>query len=85
MTELNPNHPVTQEIRQHWHKLCAIALFTLDVRELEITVEDMEKFTRELGDDAAIVVKAKGKILTLKLVKGEEAKRLVKDEGGLEF
>lgn len=81
--ELNPNHPVTQEIRDQWHKLAALTLFILGTPELEITAEDIEEFSQALGPGAAVACDARGGKLTLRLVNGAEAARLARHEGGL--
>lgn len=81
--ELNPNHPVTQEVREQWHKLTALALFILDKEELEITETDIADFQRALGPGAAVACDTRGGKLTLRLVNGAEAARLAREEGGL--
>ncbi len=81
--ELNPNHPVTVEVREQWHKLCAIALHKLGVSELEITSADICAFAEALGEGAAIVADARNHRLILRLVNGAEAARLARKEGGL--
>ncbi len=83
MTERNPNHPVTRALHDHWHKLCAIALYTLGAPELEITEDDIAKFSAALGPGASIVADTRGGGLVLRLVNGAEAERLVRKEGGL--
>lgn len=81
MTELNPNHGVTVEIREEWYKLCAILLFKSGRTEAQITVDDIERFTN--SGLANITVRAKGDVITLALVSDAEAARLVRKEGGL--
>lgn len=72
MNELNPNHPVVVEMRDQWHKLCAFALFILGSPDLEITSADIEEFQHALGGN-----------ITLRLVNGQEAEKLAREEGGL--
>lgn len=81
--ELNPNHPVTQEVRNQWHKLCALALFINGTPELEITSTDIDEFSAALGEGAAVACDTRGGKLTLRLVNGKEAARLAREEGGL--
>jgi hypothetical protein len=40
MAELNPNHPVTQEVHDRWPKVCAILMMRLGKTSLEITEAD---------------------------------------------
>jgi len=77
----NPNHPVVQEMREQWYKLCAIALFKSGKTELQITAEDIERFAD--SGLANITVHPKGDTITLRLVSNAEAERLSRQEGGL--
>lgn len=79
--ELNPNHGVTQEVREQWHKLCALAMFKLRVTRLEITAADIERF--QAVGLAGITVRPSGDVVTLELVTEEIARRLAREEGGL--
>jgi hypothetical protein len=87
MKELNPNHPVTREVHDHWHKLCALALHKLGVSKVSITSADIESFSRKWvgrnGQDGAITVHPTGNVLTLELVNGDDAARIARKEGGL--
>lgn len=79
--ERNPNHPVTNAMRDQWHKLCAIALWLSGKTELNITAKDIEDFQEsELKN---IVVHPQADVITLRLVSDEEGKRLALKEGGL--
>ena len=81
MSELNPNHGVTQELREQWHKLCALVLFKSGAKEIRITAEDIERFTKSgLG---AITARPKGDVITLTLVSEAEGARLARKDGGL--
>lgn len=79
--ELNPNHGVTQEVREQWHKFCALAMFKLGVRRLEISAADIERF--ESAGLAGITVRPAGHVVTLELVTEAVARKLAKEEGGL--
>lgn len=87
MKELNPNHPVTREVHDHWHKLCALALHKLGVSKVTISSADIEAFSRKWagrnGQDGAITVQPKGDLLTLELVNGDDAAELARKAGGL--
>ncbi|MDP1795900.1 MAG: hypothetical protein Q8K78_00385 [Planctomycetaceae bacterium] len=42
--ELNPNHAVTQELREHWHKIAALLMWKLRQSKVTITIEDIGVF-----------------------------------------
>lgn len=77
----NPNHPVVQEMREQWYKLCAISLFKMGLSELQITSADIQRFMD--SGAANIVVHPKDDIITLRLVSDAEGDRLAREEGGL--
>lgn len=80
MDELNPNHPVVIEAREHWHKFCAILMQKMGQTEVEITLDDVMKF----GDNEnAIVLDQRGGRCVLRLVSMEEGERLAREAGGL--
>lgn len=81
MNELNPNHPVTNEVREQWYKLCAIVLFKSGATEIQITSADIDRFMA--SGMANIVVRPKGDVITLKLVSDATAAKLAREEGGL--
>lgn len=81
-SELNPNHPVTQEIRDHWHKIAAILLYKMGRTRIDITSDDVQSLNNVL-EGGAICVKEKGDHLEVFLASAEEAQRLAKEEGGL--
>lgn len=83
MDELNPNHPVTIQVREQWHKLCAIVLHRFGVENIEITAEDVERFSAHYGKGAAVVCDTRDRRLVLRLVSGDEAVRLAREAGGL--
>jgi hypothetical protein len=82
VSELNPNHPVTTEVREHWHKIAALLLFKLNIKSVIISPEDIEYMGSVLADGAIVCHEHDG-ILEIKLVNGREAKRLAREEGGL--
>lgn len=81
MSEINPNHPVTNEVREQWHKFCAILMFKFGVKEVEITISDLEAFQKQ--DHTSIAVKPENDTISLILLTNEEAKRLAEKAGGL--
>ena len=81
MKEINPNHPVTRTVHDHWHKVAAMLLFKLSRHEkVVITPEDIEQANRE---DINIVIKDADNKITVYLVNKEEGERLARQAGGL--
>lgn len=83
-SELNPNHPVTQEMRENWHKIAAIIMHKMNVKHLTIDSGDVQRLSEWL-DGGAICAKPKGEVLEIFLVDATEAQRLAREEGGLEI
>jgi hypothetical protein len=48
--ELNPNHPVANEMREQWHKLLAITMWKYDVDRLVITSDEIDRFMADHPD-----------------------------------
>lgn len=81
MSELNPNHPVTKELHEQWHKLCAIVMYKCGLKQVDITSEDIDSMMN--SGLANITMKPSGNVLKLALVSDAEAERLARKEGGL--
>lgn len=76
--ELNPNHPVTQKVSDHWHKICALIMSKSGNRHVVITKEDIARL-----DNAAIAIEEKPDGIHVVLLPRAEAERLAKIAGGL--
>lgn len=78
--ELNPNHPVTQAVSDHWHKICALIMSKGGHRHIVITKEDIARL-----DNAAIAIAIEEKPdgIHVVLLPMAEAERLAKIAGGL--
>ena len=76
--ELNPNHTVTDAIRQHWQKLLAL-LVLRNGGHVVLTLDELRQFPA----DMAIAVQEKDDGLHLRTLPLEEAKALARREGGL--
>jgi hypothetical protein len=76
--ELNPNHPVTREVHDLWHKIAAVLLRKMGKKTLEITLDDLKGL-----DGTCIVADTRGGAFKLHLVGMEEAEKLARKEGGL--
>jgi hypothetical protein len=80
VSELNPNHPVTREVHDHWHKVCGILMMKLGKDAVEITESDVTA----LGDnERAVVADCRGGRFVVRLVTMEEGEKLAREEGGL--
>jgi len=82
-TELNPNHPVTAEMRENWHKIAAIIMHKLKLNKVVITIDDISALGKLLGDGGAICAYPSGDVLEIFLADGKEAQRLAREERGL--
>ena len=83
MDELNPNHPVTQEAHDHWHKICFLLMRKMGVTEIAISPEEIK---RAMGadDQRAVTIRIDDiRGIQLFIVSEQEAQRLVRKEGGL--
>lgn len=84
--EWNPNHPVTREMRDQWHKIAAILMLKFGKDDVEITTADIEQLAN--SNKANIVCRPSGgkagwaSVLRIQLVSDEEARRLSKLAGG---
>jgi hypothetical protein len=88
MAEINPNHPVTKEVHDHWHKIAALLLLKITGGQrgkiVRISVQEIQSFSADCdGDLGAIVLQERGDYMELKMVDNAEAERLAKEEGGL--
>lgn len=77
MTALNPNHPVTRQVAEHWHKLCALAVHRAG-GHIVITSDDIHEIT-----GMAIQVQELHDGLHLRLISMQEAERLAREQGGM--
>ena len=76
--ELNPNHPVTKEMRDHWHKIAAILMVKFKVTSVEITIKDIENLMN--CGTSNIVFKPDGDILRVWLVDDITALKLSEEK-----
>ena len=82
--ELNPNHKVARQARGQWHKIAALVMVKLGVKDLELTMEDVEKAS---AGNLNIVLDARGESntgkLVVRLVDDATAERMAREEGGM--
>lgn len=77
--EINPNHPVTQAVSNHWHKIAAILMNKFGVTEVCITEADVDKLPRNMF----VTVQELDDGLHVKMVGEAEAMSLARQHGGL--
>jgi len=85
MSELNPNHPVTAAVHDHWHKLCALLLHKFAAGHAVITARDVGGMTDLFANEGGptIVVQETERGLELTIISGRQAVRLARQQGGL--
>lgn len=74
--ELNPNHPVSQQTHDQWHKFVAIMLYKYG--DVVISMADVSA----MPDDIAVTVQELDDGIHLRLVSMAEAERLAREHGG---
>lgn len=87
MSELNPKHPVTQEMHDLWHKMVAVLLWKHCNGRDTITEADMNGFM-EAHPAANVIFHAHKTTVDLTIVTEEEGRRLMAEEeakGGVAF
>ncbi|MFZ1007672.1 MAG: hypothetical protein WAN65_12595 [Candidatus Sulfotelmatobacter sp.] len=78
--ELNPNHPTTSNMHDHWHKIAALLVMRTQKRRTTITLDEVNQLA---ADNVAITMKETAAGIELQVVSMDEGKRLAKQEGGL--
>lgn len=79
MSEVNPNHPVTVEMHEQWHKVAALLMHQFGVTKFRITPAVMD----DMPANTAIVAYSKPDGLYIYLVDEKTARQWAGDEGGL--
>lgn len=77
--ELNPNHPTSRAVSDHWHKIAALLMLKFGVDHTVITEADIVKMDRGMG----ITVQELRDGLHLRIVDETTAQLLARQEGGL--
>lgn len=78
--ELNPNHPVTQAVSEHWHTIAALTMRKFDVTEVVITEADLLELS---SNPLAIAMQELPDGLHIKLIDIDAARKLAVEQGGL--
>lgn len=77
--ELNPNHPVTRAVSDHWHKIAAILMMKFGVKEIVISDADIAT----MPNDIVIAIEEKKDHFKIWLTDMKTAETLARKEGGL--
>lgn len=84
MVEINPGHPVTDGLREHWFKLLAVVLHKYR-RELplpvSISTHDLADFEAAWEGMGVLVAEEKDDRILLRIVDEKEAHMLARKEG----
>lgn len=75
---LNPNHPTSRTIDQHWHKFAAMLMQKFGADHVVLTVVDISNI-----DGSAITVQELDDGIHLRIVDMATAERLSREHGGL--
>lgn len=79
MSELNPNHPTTMTMHDHWHKIAAVLMRKFGLEHVVITAADINR----IPEGNFIVLQELNDGLHLKFVDEKTAIALARREGGL--
>lgn len=80
MSEINPNHPVTQMTRDNWHKIVGVLMLKFGVTDVEIEIDDVLR----MGDnEKAVVADCRGGRFIIRVMDNKQAVALARKEGGL--
>lgn len=82
MSALNPNHPVTQELGDNWHKIVAILMMRVGITKFTITEEDIDRLVLD-GENVCVVADCRNGGITVSLHKESEAAAIARAAGGL--
>lgn len=80
--ELNPNHPTTKTLHEHWHKVLAAVMVKLGISEVRLTEADVQRLASQPGG-VNVVADGQPDGLIIRLVSDSQADTLAKKAGGL--
>lgn len=82
MPEVGPDHPVVEELREHWQKIAALIMWKLNVKRVEILEDDI--ISLAMSDPRGmpvILAHAKNDKIIIMLMSGKEADSFAKLHG----
>lgn len=76
--EKNPNHPVTADMHDEWHKIVAALMMKFAPSQtVVITMDDIERI-----EGLNVACNVKNYTIELRIVTNEEAEKLLDEHGG---
>lgn len=75
----NPEHPVTKAMENNWHKIVALMMLKLGLKEMIFTEEEIDELAKT---PSAVAIRMKTHSIELHLMSEEEGARLARKEGG---
>ena len=82
LDELNPNHPVTAAVHDHWHKIVALLIHKFELGHVVITAEDLVRWERDCPD-CVVLLHDRRDGMHLRVITRVEGECLAREEGGL--
>lgn len=80
--ERNPNHPVTREMHDQWHKIALLLMMQMGETKVMIPAGLLTKMAEE-NEGGAVTIRFSDDGIHLEIVDAAEADRLAHFEGGL--
>lgn len=78
-TEINPENEVVKTLHNQWHKVVAVILNKLNLREIEITSMDIIKLQLDFPEGMpTVLADSRGGKFVIKLITEAEGRRLAK-------
>lgn len=78
----NPNHPVVRSMETEWHKIVALLMMRLGVRDVEVTTQDLLALDAWIAGGAVVADARRGEFW-IRIMDDATASRLARREGGL--
>jgi hypothetical protein len=79
--ELNPEHPVTKEMHDLWHKMVGLLLWKFCGGSYTVTPADVEAFGKQM-EGSVVIAHAHRETFELKIVPEAEGMRLMAEHEG---
>jgi hypothetical protein len=80
--EINPNHPVTMAVHDHWHKIALLLMLKMGKPRVVITPAEIQQLL--YSNIGGITIRTDDEIgIILEIVTPEKAEELARKEGGL--
>lgn len=78
INELNPEHPVTSAMHDHWHKIVALIMYKQGLKEVKITMDDMHELQKQYANTMPVVIVEEiGEVLSVRIITEQEGQDLI--------